>query len=176
MTSRELFLGLVIGLAIQRLAELRLSRAHERRLLAKGAYEVGAEHFPWMRALHIGWFAAMLVEVYWGGAAPQPLAVAAGLVGLLAGQALRYAAILSLGSRWTVRVLVLPGEPQVTSGIYRYLRHPNYLGVCLELASVPLLHGAYGSALLFSGLNLLILRRRIQVEEAALAAAGSARP
>jgi methyltransferase len=85
-----------------------------------------------------------------------------------AGQALRLIAIRTLGERWTVKVITLPGEPAVAHGIFRYLRHPNYLGVIIEIAALPMLHGAYLTALTFSVLNLLLLRARIRAEERAL--------
>jgi methyltransferase len=100
--------------------------------------------------------------------------LAAALVAV--GQALRYAAILTLGSRWTARVVTLPGVPPLSQGIYRYLRHPNYLGVVLEIAAVPLLHSAWWTAVAFSLANLLLLRARIRVEEAALRASAALVP
>jgi methyltransferase len=85
---------------------------------------------------------------------------------------LRYAAMRRLGARWTVRVMVIPGAPRVTDGIYRYMRHPNYLGVAIEIASLPLVHSAWVTSLSFSALNALLLWWRIRAEEAALEAAG----
>ncbi len=90
------------------------------------------------------------------------------LVTLIAGQGLRYAALLSLGWRWTVRVMTIPGLPPVRNGIYRYLRHPNYLGVVLEILAVPLLHSAYVTAIVFSLANMLLLTARIRTEDRAL--------
>jgi methyltransferase len=84
------------------------------------------------------------------------------------GQSLRYAAIRTLGRRWTVRIVTLPDAPLVRSGIYRYLRHPNYLGVALEIAAVPLLHTAYLTAILFTLANACLLAVRIRAEERAL--------
>lgn len=123
-----------------------------------------------MKALHVGWFVSMVAEVGWLRRPFRPaLAAAAGLVALL-GQALRYAAIRTLGRRWTVRIVTVPGRPPVRRGIYRHLRHPNYLGVALEIAAVPLLHTAYLTSLAFSIANALLLRTRIRAEEAALEA------
>lgn len=163
-----LFAGVVALLAVQRLAELRLSAKHEKKLRAQGAVEAGAEHMPVMRAMHAAWFAAMLAEVFLLDRPFVPWLAALALVGLLAGQALRYAAIRTLGDRWTVNVLVLPGAPPVTGGLYGRIRHPNYLGVILEIASVPLLHTAWLTALVFTVLNALLLRVRIRTEEQAL--------
>ena len=168
MVSEWLFVSVVALLAVQRLAELRLSAKHEKKLLVQGAIEAGAGHMPVMRAMHAAWFAAMLAEVFLLGRPFVPWLAALALVGLIAGQALRYAAIRALGDRWTVNVMVLPGAPPVTGGLYRRIRHPNYLGVILEIASVPLLHTAWLTALVFTVLNALLLRVRIRAEERAL--------
>lgn len=168
MVSRRIFTIFVVLLGLQRLLELRLSRRNEKRLLAMGGHEVAPGQLQWMKALHTTWLVAMLLEVY---ALKRPflpfLAIPAAAL-FSAGQALRYSAIRTLGPRWTVRVMALPGVAPVRSGIYRYVRHPNYLGVVLELAAAPLLHGAYWTSMLFSGLNAVLLAKRIQVEEQAL--------
>lgn len=166
-----LFLGLVGLLAAQRLYELRLSGRHEAALRAQGAYEAGAGHMAWMRALHTAWLLAMPLEVFLLDRPFVPALAVVGGVGLIAGQALRYAAIRTLGPRWTVKVIVLPGAPPVTGGLFRYLRHPNYLGVILEIACVPLLHTAWLTALIFTILNGWLLTVRIRAEERALDAA-----
>lgn len=163
-----LFAGVVALLAVQRLAELRLSARNVAKLRAQGAVEAGAGHMPVMRAMHAAWFVAMIAEVFLLGRPFVPWLAAVALVGLLAGQALRYAAIRALGDRWTVNVMVLPGAPPVTGGLYRRIRHPNYLGVILEIASVPLLHTAYLTSIVFTVLNALLLRVRIRAEERAL--------
>ncbi len=166
--TRWLFLFLVILLGIQRLAELHLSARNERRILQRGGYEYAPGQFRVMKLLHIAWFIAMLTEVF-GLRRPfyPALALAAGLM-LVLGQALRYAAIYTLGERWTVRVMILPGVNPVNRGIYRFIRHPNYLGVILEIAAVPLLHTAYLTAIFFSIANALLLTWRIHTEESAL--------
>ena len=168
METRVLFVIVVLALALQRALELRLSRRHEAAILARGGCEYGADHFGWMKALHIGWFIAMLAEVFLLDRPFIPWLAAVALVFFIAGQALRYAAILTLGPRWTVRVMTLPAEPPITRGIYRYVRHPNYLGVILEIAAVPLLYTAYLTALVFTLANAVLLAVRIRTEEHAL--------
>jgi methyltransferase len=160
-----LFLGLLAG---QRLWELALSRSNEAWLRAAGAESHRDDYFTWMTWLHSSWFVAMLLEVWWLKRPYRPALALVSLLVFLAGQSLRYAAIRTLGRRWSVRVITLPDVPPVTRGIYRYLRHPNYLGVCLEIAAVPLLHGAYLTTLLYSALNAILLKYRIPLEEKAL--------
>jgi methyltransferase len=168
MITRWIFLVLVILLGIQRLGELRLSSRHERRILDLGGYEYAPGQFRLMRVLHVAWFLAMIVEVFGLQRPFHPgLAIIAALA-FVAGQVLRYAAIQTLGERWTVRVMILPGAKPISGGIYRFMRHPNYLGVILEIAAVPLLHSAYFTATIFSIANALLLIWRIQTEEAAL--------
>ncbi|MGE5221337.1 MAG: isoprenylcysteine carboxyl methyltransferase family protein [Omnitrophica WOR_2 bacterium] len=168
MVTRKIFALFVVTLALQRLLELRLSRRNEKRILSQG----GQEYFPGqlrgMKFLHAAWLAGMLAEVF---ALRRPfIPILAGMAALIfgAGQALRYAAIRSLGWRWTVRVMAVPGDAPVEHGIYRYIRHPNYLGVALEIAAAPLLHGAYWTSAVFSILNALILSQRIHTEEQVL--------
>lgn len=157
----------VVGLAVQRLLELRLSRRNERRLRAKGAIERGAGHYPAMVAIHVLWLASTLVEglvrgpqipAWW----PVPLAA------FVLVQPLRYWAILSLGENWNVRVLVVPGRKLVMSGPYRYFPHPNYVVVAVEVLSFPLIFGAWLTAVVFSALNAAFLYVRIREEERAL--------
>lgn len=172
LDSRVLFSGLVLLVAVLRLAELRLSRRNRRRLLARGAREVGGGHYPLMVALHTAFLIAAPLEVWLlGRPIVAPLAAAAAVL-LAAGMALRWWVISTLGERWTTRVLVLPGAPPVTAGPFRYLRHPNYLGVALEMAALPLVHTAWLTALLFSLANGWLLAVRVRVEEKALEGSG----
>jgi methyltransferase len=171
-TSEILFLTLVAAVALARLAELRLAARNRRALLAQGGVEVGAGHYPWMVALHALFLLAAPLEVVLLRRPFRPLLAGAMLVVLAAAMALRYAAIVTLGGRWTTRIVVVPGLPPVVGGPYRFLRHPNYVAVVLEMAALPLVHGAWSTAAVFSAANLLLLRVRIRAEERALAEAG----
>ena len=150
--------------AAQRLGELAYARRNTKRLMAAGGVEHGAGHYPLIVALHGGWLAALLVLV-------PPDAPASW--GLLAGYALlqlgRLWIIVSLGARWTTRVIALPGARRVRRGPYRFLRHPNYLVVALEIPLLPLAFGAWQMALGFGLANLALLAHRIRVEARALA-------
>ena len=162
-----LLIAFVTLIALQRVLELLLSRRHERALRAKGAYERGAGHYPVIVGLHAGWLISMLLEGWVRGAElsilwPLWLALFVG------GQALRYWAILSLGERWTTRVVILPGVPLVERGPYKHVQHPNYLAVALEIFSAPLIFGASFTALGFTLLNVGVLLLRIRTETRAL--------
>lgn len=172
MVSRIAFVALVFLVGAQRLWELRLSARHEARLRAEGAVEHAPEQMRWMRAVHGGWLACSALEVLLLDRPFVPWLAALAGAFFLVGQLLRYAAMRALGWRWNVKILTLPGRAPVSRGIFRYLRHPNYLGVILEIASLPLIHGAWISALVFSAANGALLARRIRAEEAALDASG----
>lgn len=174
LDSRIAFLLLIGLIAGQRLWELAVSRRHVRALMARGAREVGAGHYPWMVALHSAFLVSCVAEVWLLDRPFRPAQALPWLVVLAAALGLRAWTLRSLGERWTTRVMVLPGAPLVTRGPYRWLRHPNYLVVVLELAAIPMLHGAWLTALLFGAANLALLTRRIGAEEAALADAGEA--
>lgn len=156
--------------AFQRLAELAWSAHATRALRARGGIEHGHRHYPLFVLLHGGWWLALLLVVPWDRQPSWPL-----LAAFLALQPLRLWIIASLGRRWTTRVIVLPGAPRVATGPYRWLRHPNYLLVTLELALLPLAFGAPLLALIVTVANLPLLAHRIRIEEAALAAASGGR-
>ena len=170
MVTRLVFLGLVAGLGLQRLFELRLSRRNEQRMLQRGGREHAPETYRWIVALHTAWFAAMLLEVFSSRRKFHPPLAALALSLFAAGQALRLIAIRTLGGRWSTRVITVPGPAgiPVRHGIYRYMRHPNYLGVQLEIMGVPLVHSAYLTSAAFGVANALLLRDRIRREEQAL--------
>ena len=158
-------LHIVIALvALQRAAELALARRNTRYLRAQGAFEIDARGYPWLTLLHGAWLGCLLLLVPASAVPNWPL------LGLYAALQLGRAwVILSLGRRWTTRIIVLPGAPLVHSGPYRYLRHPNYAVVMAELAVLPLAFGAAAIALFFSAANLMLVGRRIAIEDRALA-------
>ncbi len=174
---KVLLLVLFAVVAVQRLSEVWLSVRNARWARARGAVEVGADHYPFLVALHVVWILAFPVEALLRAAPPPPWLRNLALAGFVVAQGFRYAAILTLGRRWNTRILVLPGHPPVRRGIYRLLRHPNYVAVVLELACVPLAVGAYATAAVVSAVNLAALRWvRIPAEERALAEAARATP
>lgn len=175
MVSEVAFAGLVAAVGAQRLWELRVSARNEAALRARGAVEHAPRQMVWMRLVHVGWLAAMPLEVVLLDRELVPWVAVIAAVAFAIGQGLRYAAMHALGGRWCVRVMTLAGAPPVTTGVFRYVRHPNYLGVILELAALPLVHGAWITSLVFSIANGLVLWRRIRVEEAALDEAGGYR-
>jgi methyltransferase len=164
------YLGFLALFGVERVAELLISRRNARIAGERGGIESGAAHFRWMTVVHALFLPCCAAEVVllqrpFPGAAGWTFAAAA-----LAAQALRWWAIASLGWRWNVRIIVVPGDPPVRRGPYRFLRHPNYVAVIAEMLCVPLAHGAWLSALVFSLINAGLLRVRIRAEEVALGA------
>lgn len=165
----SLYLIFLALLGAERVGEVLLSRRNVAWALRRGGAEFGRRHFRWMVLLHAGFLPACALEAW---ALNRPFIPALGfpmLAVVLAAQGLRYWAVATLGRRWSVRVIALPGEPAVTRGPYRFVRHPNYLAVILEGIAVPLTHTAWLTALVFTALNLPLLGVRIRCEEAALA-------
>jgi len=157
------FAAVILALVtLQRLGELVLSRRNTEQLLARGAVEVGASHYPLIVLVHAGWLTALWI---WGRDQDVNLAALAGFLLL---QGLRLWILAALGPRWTTRIVVLPGAPLVASGPYRYFPHPNYAVVVGEIALLPLALHLPRLALIFTLLNLAVLALRIRVENRAL--------
>lgn len=161
MTFAELILG---AITLQRVGELVISRANTRKLLARGAVEVAPRHYPLIITVHAAWLLSL-----WVFGRDQPVNVAA-LAGYLILQCLRFWVIWTLGSRWTTRIIVLPEQPLVSAGPYRFLSHPNYAVVTGEIAVLPLALGLPLQAVVFTVLNAAVLAIRIRAENRALAA------
>ena len=153
---------LIAFLIVQRLCELCLAQWNTMRLRARGGVEFGAMHYPLMVALHAAWLLGLWTLARERSVDPSWLAV------FIVLQGARIWVIASLGRRWTTRVIVLPGAAPVVRGPYRWLRHPNYLVVTLEIAVVPLALGMPVFALVFSLANAALLTLRIRVENEAL--------
>ena len=159
MSAAEIILALVTA---QRGAELILSRSHTKALMARGAIEVAASHYPLMVIVHASWLIALWV---FGHDQPvNPLALAV----YLALQGLRIWVMATLGARWTTRIIVLPDAPLVAGGPFHYLRHPNYAVVVGEIATLPLMLGLPWTAAIFTALNAAVLFIRIRAEDHAL--------
>ncbi|MEM9459970.1 MAG: isoprenylcysteine carboxylmethyltransferase family protein [Myxococcota bacterium] len=160
--------GLWLAIVAQRLVELRVAKRNEAWAREQGAVEHGAGHYPLLFVLHTGWLLAWPVEAWLHG----PTLASGWIAGLCAfglTQILRYWAITSLGLRWNTRILVLPGAARIRRGPYRFVPHPNYLAVVIELAVVPLIFEAWWTAAIVGVLNLaLLLGVRIPAEVRAL--------
>jgi len=169
MTSLLAFTVLVGLVALERLAELVVSKRNAAWSLARGGVESGRGHYPVMVALHSGLLVAMLVEAWLRRPDVPPALAWSMLAVVLASQGLRWWCIATLGHRWNTRVIIVPGLAPVAGGPYRLLRHPNYVAVVAEGIALPLVHAAWITALVFTVANAALLTVRIRVEDAALA-------
>jgi methyltransferase len=159
MTSALIILILV---TLQRLSELIIAKRNTSGLLAKGAIEHGASHYPVMVLLHASWLAG-LWWLGWNATIIWPL-----MLVYIALQAFRVWILVTLGARWTTRILTVPNENLVAKGPYKYIRHPNYLLVLLEVPLLPLAFGLSWFAMLYGVLNIAMLAWRIRIEDQAL--------
>ncbi len=172
MSSVAAFTVLILLVGVERLAELVVSTRNLRWSRDRGGVETGAGHYPAMVVLHTALLAGCLVEVW---SLDRPFVPALGwpmLAVVLAAQALRWWCIATLGRQWNTRVVVVPGAPRISSGPYRYLRHPNYVAVVAEGVALPLVHTAWLTAVVFSVLNAALLGVRIRAESRALTLLG----
>ena len=160
---------LIAAVAVERLAELVVSQRNLAWSRARGGVEFGAGHYPAMVVLHTGLLVGCVVEVF---ALHRPFVGWLGwpmLAVVIAAQGLRWWCIATLGRQWNTRVVVVPGAQRVTGGPYRFISHPNYVAVVAEGIALPLVHGAWLTATVFTVLNAALLSTRIGTENAALA-------
>ena len=169
-SSPTLVTWVLVYIVVQRLGELVHANRNTRRLLNEGGQEHGADHYQYFIFLHSAWIAiiALLVD-------PQHDIHPAMLALFVGTQLLRLWTLASIGRWWTTRIISAPHFDRVKRGPYKYISHPNYLVVVLEVAIVPLMLGLPSVALVFSVLNALLLRHRIRVENRVLGERGSAR-
>lgn len=161
------FLILVGFISLQRIVELRIAKSNEKWMKKRGAIEFGEKHYRYMVTMHALFFIFLSCEKIFMNLGLSPLWGILIIVFLIA-QLLRIWAIASLGRFWNTKIIVLRNANVIRKGPYRFIRHPNYFVVAVELAVVPLLFNAYFTASLFTILNIIVLRIRIPEEEQAL--------
>ena len=160
-----LALAVLAFVTLQRLGELIIARRNTARLLSRGAVEVAPGHYPLLVGLHTAWLGGLwYLVVARSLASPDPVLIAVFFIL----QGLRVWVLATLGSRWTTRIVVLPGERLVERGPYRYLAHPNYCVVAGEILVLPLAFGLLWYGVVFSVLNLALMWVRIGAENKAL--------
>ncbi len=162
------YLAIVAALALERVFHLVIAARNTRRAFAMGAVEHGRSHYPLMAAFHALFLVSAAAEAI---VLKRPFPGTLGWIalgGALGAQALRYWSVMSLGPRWNTRIIVFPGIPPISRGPYRFMRHPNYLAVIVEIACVPLIRGCWLTAVVFSIGNAMLLWVRIRAEEAAM--------
>lgn len=168
MNSTSWYLLLLALVAAERVVELVISQRNLKWARQQGGVEVGLGHYPWMVLTHVGLLAASALEVILLERRFLPVLGWPMLALVAATMALRYWVISTLGRCWNTRVVIVPGITLKRSGPYRWLRHPNYLAVIIEVFALPLVHTAWLTAMTCSLANAAVLFVRIRVEERAL--------
>lgn len=168
MISTGAYFAILAALGAERVLELIISNRNAGRAIAAGAVESGRRHYAAMAAFHALFIASAAIEaIIYRHRFPAILEWIA-LSGAVLAQMLRYWAVATLGARWNTRIITDTNARPVTAGPYRFIRHPNYLAVIIEMACVPLIHGCWITAIVFSVGNAVMLVIRIRTEEAAL--------
>lgn len=161
---------LLTAVTFERFGELWLAKSNTKALMARGAIEVAAAHYPAIVVLHTAWLVGLWLLAW-------EMSIHMGWVAVFAGlQVLRLWTLSTLGRRWTTRIIVVPGETLVTGGPYRFLRHPNYVVVIGEIAVLPLCFDMRLYAVIFTLANAVTLTIRIRAENAALSGLSHAEP
>ena len=171
--SELAYLLLLALLAIERGFELFVSWRHARWAFAHGGIEVGRAHYRVMALMHVLFLVSCVIESSLNFHVISPLIAALALMLTFLAQFLRYSAVVTLGQYWNTRIIVMPDAPPVTRGLYRWIRHPNYVAVAVEIVALPMVRGCWITAIVFTIANALILRVRIPAEENALGASYS---
>ncbi|TSD67456.1 hypothetical protein FFF34_008715 [Inquilinus sp. KBS0705] len=161
-----IFILFLVFLIVQRLTELFVSARNEKWLLANGAVEYGKAHYPYMVAMHTLFIISLIAEYIWRGTNAVNYAL---LIVFFVLIMLKFVVISTLGFYWNTKIYRVPGTAPVASGIYKYVKHPNYIIVILEIAIIPLTFNLYYTAIAFSILNAVMLTVRIKKENEALA-------
>jgi methyltransferase len=168
VVSIRAYLAILAGLTAERIFELWLSKRNARCAFANGGIEFARGHYAVMVAFHVAFLISCTIETLLHAPALPPVLASVTIAGAVAAQALRYWSVVTLGENWNTRIIVVPGREPVTSGPYRYIRHPNYVAIALEIACVPLIRGLVVTAVIFSVGNALLLTGRVRLEERAL--------
>jgi len=162
------YLGLLVLVAILRLYELRISKRHQQEMVSHGASKVNEPRFRWMVALHTGVLIGAACEVVFLHRPFIPILAAVCFLIFLAANAVRWWVIRTLGEHWNVQVMNSTGLGVITSGPFRYVRHPNYAAVFTEMLVLPLIHTAWITAIAGSAAHVLVLSQRLATEEKVL--------
>ena len=154
-------------LLLQRVLELIAANKNEKWMKKHGAIEFGREHYGLMVAMHVAFLSSLILEVYFFKQDLHPLwpFFLTLFIGL---QGMRFWVIRTLGKYWNTKILVIPRGKLVKKGPYKWIKHPNYLIVTLELFTIPFIFQAYLTLVLFFVLNQIILSIRIPLEEQVL--------
>ncbi|WP_257131667.1 isoprenylcysteine carboxyl methyltransferase family protein [Bacillus sp. AFS017336] len=152
---------------IQRVVELGIAKNNEKKLKQRGAIEFGQAHYKYFIILHSMFFLSILIENYFVQYVEIEFFTFL-LILFIILQLARVWVISTLGERWNTKIIILPNEKLVKDGLYKYIKHPNYIIVTVELLVIPIMFHAYITTVIFSICNLMLLKVRIREENKAL--------
>lgn len=164
------FLGLLVAVAALRIVELQISKQHQREMIARGAAKVDEPRFRWMVILHTALLIGAGAEVVFLHRPFFPALAAVMFVIFLAANIVRWWVIQTLGNHWNVQVMDSTSLGVISSGPFRYVRHPNYAAVFAEMLALPLIHTAWITAIVGSLAHIVVLSMRLSTEERVLLA------
>lgn len=161
------FMIFILLVILQRLVEVGIARRNEKWMKINGAIEIGKEHYKYIVAIHVLYFVSLIIEVTYFQKEMSSIWPVF-LLFFTVAQALRVWSLLSLGRFWNTKIIILPNVSIISKGPYKFIRHPNYLVVVIEILVIPLIFNAFWTAIVFSILNIVVLSIRISAEESAL--------
>lgn len=167
MNDIQLFLCFYILIVVQRLYELIIAKKNEKWMIGQGAVEFGKKGYKYIVFMHVLFMMSFLLEKIIKDCSISAIWPELGAI-FITSQLVRVWAIKTLGKYWNTKIIVLPDANIVSRGPYRFIRHPNYLVVFLEMLTIPLLFDAFYTACLFTCLNFILLAFRVAEEEEAL--------
>jgi methyltransferase len=162
------FLSLLLAVALLRIFELRVSSRHQQQMIAHGATKVSEPRFRWIVLLHIAVLAGAALEVVLLRRPFIPILATVMFLLFLASNAVRLWVVRTMGKHWNVQIMNSTGLGVVTSGPFRFVRHPNYAAIFVEIFSLPLIHTAWITALLGCVGFVVTISQRLAVEESVL--------
>ena len=162
------FLGLLLAVAFLRVFELRVSRRHQEEMIARGATRVNKPKFRWVVLVHTAALIGAALEVVFLHRPFYPLLAAVMFAIFLAANGVRLWVVRTMGQHWNVQVMDSTRLGVVTSGPFRFVRHPNYAAIFAEMFSLPLIHTAWITAVAATVAYSLTISQRIAVEESVL--------
>jgi methyltransferase len=162
------YLGLLVAVALLRLLELRISKQHQKEMLGRGAARVAEPRFRWMVVLHTAVLIGSAVEVVFLHRPFLPMLGSSMLLVFLAANLVRWWVIRTLGEHWNVQIVDSTRLGVVTSGPFRFVRHPNYAAVFAEMIALPLIHTAWITAIVGTVAHAIVLKMRLSTEERVL--------
>ena len=162
------FAVVIVFTIAERMLELVVGKRNLAWSLSQGGVESGQGHWPWMVALHTGFIVAMVAEAAMLPTVQNTAMTVTALACAASAQGLRWWCIRTLGQQWNPRVVIIPGAARVTGGPYAFIPHPNYVAVALEGVALPMIHGCWRTAAVFTVLNAWLMVVRIRCENRAL--------